>query len=202
MKFYFLSLQRLKCVGLWRSTVNNQWNSIEQISLMDRTMKSNSRLQEVKISRNYWFFFFGFYFSKCLFFLGLLRNIAIDVMLCLEYENPTASLNCRHSSKDPQNKRQSYVKMHLNGNSNFTLNVGLINVHELFGNNWNEKPMLIWSNCRANNRVNFTLHGILIRKMWTLCSRVLSKMQSKTNNPFKSFIRIWLMLKCCVGWIH
>lgn len=61
------------------------------------------------------------------FLLLLLRNIAIDVMLCLEYENPTASLNCRHSSKDPQNKRQSYVKMHLTGNLNFVLDVSSIN---------------------------------------------------------------------------
>lgn len=53
--------------------------------------------------------------------------LAIDVMLCSEYENYEASLSCRHESKDPQNKRQSYVKMHLIGTFDFVLDVGLTN---------------------------------------------------------------------------
>lgn len=60
--------------------------------------------------------------------------VAIDVMLCSEYEDSLASLSCRHESKDPHNKRQSYVKMHLIGTGDFLLNVSLIN-KLLSGNN-------------------------------------------------------------------
>lgn len=64
------------------------------------------------------------YFRNEFFFV---RNIAIDVMLCSDYENSAASLSCRHESKHPLNKRQSSVKIHLIGTSEFVLNVGLTN---------------------------------------------------------------------------
>lgn len=42
--------QRLKCLGLWRSMVKKQWNSIQkQISFMVRTMELSSLLQKVQI---------------------------------------------------------------------------------------------------------------------------------------------------------